>query len=427
MKFAASKAVYGERMRIFFAAYCNIKDENPGAVPEVYRRALRIALEMVSRGHEVWMFCLGRQGYQDDLTCEAEGCIHFLDFPLRLYPSPRAELRSRCFRMALRRMQPDLMVVGEAPLDGTLLEFTIAAVKLGIRMVLLDHVCALRKARAFIAVHGSMFDGIVLNGPSSLHMRHPPKYYCPAPPYIEGSPAEAEILLNQCGIRPKHWITVLAYEKKVQQFAATLLPSLAAHDIAAVFLAPAPKECRKLLAATTQFTERTIVLPPSNDNLRFGLLQRSGLVIGKCDFTQMSEALALGAPFLGITYEGCFRVRYLPPWMRRFVYAADVAQSDRETLDAAVHLMLTPHKEMLGVHDGRFGAAAMVADFLERLPAARQKSSTAKSLQRYLWKCELSGFLEELFAKPMPQFRRSAGTRAVQRTPGTPIQIRNRK
>jgi hypothetical protein len=406
-------------MRIFFVARCGISNENP--VPETYRRALRIALEMAFRGHETWMFGQGRHDYQDEFTGEAEGCIRFLDFPPRLYLSPHAEQR-RCFRMALAKLRPDLMILSEAPLDGAPLEFTICAVKLGIRMVVLDHVCALWRARAFIAVHGSMFEGIVLAGPSSLHPRRPPKYYCAAPPYVEGSGQEAEAILNQTGIRPRYWISVLAYEKNIQQLATDLLPRLVAHDCAAVFLTPAPKECGELLRTLApQFAQRTIALPPS-DNLRFGLLQRSSLVIGSCEFSQLSEALALGAPFLGLMYRGCFKVKYLPRGMRRFVHATDSAHADSETLDTAVRLMLTPRVEMLGIHDGRFGATAMIADFLERLPATRQKAHTNWRLQRYLLKCELGGFLEEVFAPSMPPPDISQASSTVQKAAGMSVQ-----
>ncbi len=278
-----------------------------------------------------------------------------------------------------------------------MLESTISAVELGIPLAMLDNACSPWRARILVAVHASIFDGIILNGPSSLHPRRPPKYYCAASPYIDGSPEEAEALLNQSGIRPKRWITVLAYEKNIQQLAVGLLPSLAGHDCASVFVTPSPRDCGKLLSALApQFAERIIVLPPPSDNLLFGLLKFSSLVIGRCDFTQMSEALALGAPFLGVTNHGCFPVRFPPRRMRRFIHLTGNSECDKATAEATLRLMLTPRNDVLGIHDGRFGAAT-AADFLECLPAAHRITTPSWRIKEYSLKRMLNSIPERIF------------------------------
>jgi len=67
-------------VRILFVAYCMINNENGDSLIGVYKRSLRIAMEMVRRGHEVWMFCTGRQDYRDELTTQAQGESIFSTF-----------------------------------------------------------------------------------------------------------------------------------------------------------------------------------------------------------------------------------------------------------------------------------------------------------------------------------------------------------
>ncbi|MGB2604881.1 MAG: hypothetical protein WBC78_14885 [Candidatus Sulfotelmatobacter sp.] len=360
-------------MRILFAAYCVVNNENGDSLIGVYKRALRIGLEMVRRGHEVWMVCPGRERYHDDLSHEAESCIQFLDVPLDVLFCRSNKVKQGYYRMAFQKLRLDLVVVGEAPLAGNLLDSALCGLSLGIRLVVLDNAFSPWLSRISVLLHGSMFDGIVLTGPSYLQMHRPPKYYCGVPPYIEGSAAEAEALLDQSCFRPQRLITVLGYEKKAQGVATALLPTLVQHGCAAVFLTPDPQEARERVASLPQSVAKSIlVLPPPSENLLFGLLQRSSLVIGKCGFMQISECLSLGTPFLGINYRGCFPLRLLPKRVRRFVHATDTIEIDRATVDAAVRLVQIPREEIRGNQNDKFGARAMVADFLEGLPAARR-------------------------------------------------------
>jgi hypothetical protein len=371
-------------MRVMFAAYCMINNENGDSLIGVYKRALRTGMEMVRRGHEVWMFCPGRELYRDELARAAEASIHFLDIPLKALFCRSDAVKRRYYEMVFRRLRLDLVVVGEAPLDGTLLDTTICAMSLGIRLVVLDNAYSPWMARTFVRLNGRMFDGIVLTGPSSLHMRQPPEYYCAAPPYIEGSSAEAQALLQQSGLLPTRLVTVLGYEKKAEQLAVALFPKLMEHGCAAVFLSPDPQEsCKRMAALPPHVAQRILVLPSPSENLLFGLLQLSSLVIGKCGFMQVSECLALGTPFLAITYRGCFSLKLLPSPVRRFVHATDAAQIVESNMEAAVRLIHTSRDEIRSIHDGSFGARSMVADFLERLPPGRRKGTVTHILRRH--------------------------------------------
>jgi len=303
----------------------------------------------------------------------------------------------RYYRRVFRRLPFAMVVVGESPLAGTLRESTICALTLGIRVVLLDNAYAPWLTQAFVILQGWLFDGIVLTGPSSLQMRNPPEYYCGAPPYIEGTSPEAGALLDESGLRQARLITVLGYEQKAERLAIALLPRLVDHNFAAIFLTLKPEETRERLASLPPtVAAKTLVLRPPSENLLFGLFQLSSLVIGKCGYMQVSECLALRTPFLAITYRGCFPVWFLPARVRRFVHATSTTNVSKSTMDAAVRLLHASAGEMESIHDGRFGARTTVADFLERLPAARRSGMTPWTLPKYRLMCLLTTCAERM-------------------------------
>jgi UDP-N-acetylglucosamine:LPS N-acetylglucosamine transferase len=358
-------------MRVLFVAYCMIDNENGDSLIGVYKRALRIGLEMGRRGHEIYMFCTGRQGYQDDLTQQAQDRIRFIDFPFELQFSPSARLRRRFYRMAFRKLRLDMVVVGEAPLTGPLLEAAHCAVGLGIRVIVLDNAYNPGLSQDFVDCHGPMLDGIVLTGPSSFHSVHTPSYYCSVPPYIEGSEEEAATRIEQLQLGNKRLVTVLGYEQKAEQLAFALWPRLKEDGCGMIVLTRNPEQCReRVQSKPPSLVESLRILPPPNENLLFGLLKLSNLVIGKCGFMQVTESLAVRTPFLAIQYRGCFPVEYLPPEVARFVHATNTVVPDLRTIKAAIRFVHTSPQELNHIHNGEFGARSRVVDFLERLPRA---------------------------------------------------------
>jgi len=346
-----------------------VNNENGDSLIGVYKRSIRIGLEMVDRGHEVWMLCTGREQFHDELTKQAEARFHFADFPSKVIFSRSLELRRRYSRMVFRRLHPDIVVVGEAPLSGPMLEYTLCAVSLGIRVVALDNAYSPNCCETFVAHHGPMLDGMILTGLSSFQMQDPPNHYCPVAPYIQGSSAEAETTLKKCGCDGKKLVTVLGYERKAEQLAAALLPALAKRGCAVVFLAPKPKETEERLnSLRANVLTNTHVLPLPSEELLFGLLKMSSLVIGKCGFMQVSECLALRTPFLGIQYRGCFPLTFLSREARRFVVGTYRTDAQRKTVRAAMRLLHTSREDLSRLHDGSFGSRSAVVDFLERLP-----------------------------------------------------------
>ena len=375
-----------------------INNENGDSLIGVYKRALRIGMEMSKRGHEVWMFCTGRQDYHDDLTAQAEGRIRFLDFPAKLLFSRSEALKRRFYRMTFHRLKLDLVVAGEAPLAGTILESTLSAVSLGIPVCVLDNAYCPELAKVFVDFHGPMVDGLILTGPSSFQMKDPPRFYCSAPPYIQGTPDEAVELLKQLGLDRGRLITILGYEKKAEQLALALLPELPG-DCQVVVLSPNPSQSKLNVAALPQsIQERIRVLPPPGENLLFGLLQASKLVIGKCGFMQVSECLALGTPFIGIEYRGCMHPEVLDREAAKFVHATSSVVPDQATKDAAMRFLGLSRERLSHLHDRRFGAVAVVADFLEQLPK-RPRIETGEESSRMGYSRDL---LEQALAARHP-------------------------
>ena len=365
-------------MRLLFAAYCFVSREKGNSLIGVYKRCLRVGLEMAQRGHEVWVFCPNRRQYSDALTEEAENRLHFLDLSSGLAATFSPQARRAWCRMMFRRLQVDMVVAGEVPLAGVMLEPVVWAASSGIRVVVLDNAYAPSLAQQFTEVQGPMFDGVVLTGPSSFQRKDPPPHYCGVPPYLEGDEQEAAAFLNRANPGGHPIITVLAYDSKAEQLAASLLPRLAHHSglrkaPRAIFLAPDPEGCRRRLEEQGCLPFTVGVLPPPGDNLLFGLLQQSRLAIGKCGFMQITEGLAARTPFLGVHYRGCFPIALIPAAARRFVHAvyprgSPDEESEAATLEAAVRLLRTPKQRLRRIHDGTTGAVRRVADFLEELP-----------------------------------------------------------
>ena len=95
-------------MRIVFFTYC-FGDSSGHAQIGVYKRGLRVALELHARGHEVLFDCTGRTTYHDELTALAEERIEFVDLRLDLVQADGFEPSRLRARQALADCRPDLL------------------------------------------------------------------------------------------------------------------------------------------------------------------------------------------------------------------------------------------------------------------------------------------------------------------------------
>ena len=125
-------------MNFLFLAYCF---GSPGgdSLIGVYKRALRIGLVLVERGHDVAILCPGRHVYRDELVQRAESACKFVDFPLEVLFEQDVSRRRSHYRAILEELQIDVVVAGEAPIAGTLLDGTVTAVESRVPVVVVDN------------------------------------------------------------------------------------------------------------------------------------------------------------------------------------------------------------------------------------------------------------------------------------------------
>ena len=359
-------------MRVLIVTYC-FGTAGGQVLIGVYKRGLRVGLELCDRGHDVFFFCSGRENFHDEMTATAEQRMTFVEWPVE-EDTPNDAAASR--RLALERLgdiRPDVIVIGEAPLAGALLAFTLYAAELGIPAVCLDNVYGPELANLFCDIHGPIFDGIVLTGPSSFYTAEPPPFLLQVPPYIEPSAEAARQLLRaELGLRADRVITVLAYDRNVEALGASIFAQLAAEDaeLEAVFISHRIEECQQRLdTLPANARQRASVVKPLPDPLHFGVLQQSRLTVGKCAFMQVTECLSLHTPIIGFYFEGDFSLRYIPDVCRRFAFASSQAEADQETLDVARRFLSMAPAEMASVHDGALEATKSAAAFIERVPS----------------------------------------------------------
>jgi hypothetical protein len=356
-------------VKFLFITYC-FGPQKGQALIGVYKRGLRIALELCERGHEVVFFCTGRENFHDELTARAEQQLEFVDLPCFNDPIFEiAEANRQLYLKNIAEINPDIVVIGEVPLVNTLLESTQCAVELGIPVILLDNAFQPVLEAMFCWVHGPMMDGLILTGPSSFHQSHPPAYLCQVPPYIEAEPQAARSLLTgELGLRGDSLITIMAYDLNVERLGMTLMGRLGASAPEAVFLSRDVEGCEQRLSQLPiQVREKIRVLGPQPERLLFGLLQLSRFAVGKCAFMQVTECLSLRTPIIGFYFKGDFSLNYIPHRCRAFAHATSNLEADGSTVAAARRFLKMDKDKIAALHNGEFGAASKAADFLESL------------------------------------------------------------
>ena len=113
-------------MRYLFVTYCFGSHQGQTLIG-VYKRGLRVAMELARLGHEISFFCTGREGYSDELTQEAQQTLTFVDIPFVVASFDEVQENRRRFLETIEAIAPDVVVIGEAPLAGSMLESTLCA------------------------------------------------------------------------------------------------------------------------------------------------------------------------------------------------------------------------------------------------------------------------------------------------------------
>jgi hypothetical protein len=355
-------------MKFLFAAYCMMNNGSGDSLIGVYKRCLRIGLELHARGHQVAVICPGRHGLRDDTVAAAEQCIQFIDPPLRTYFHSSAIYKRRCLRRVIRDFAPDVVAIGEVPMRGILLDVAVASCELRIPIVILDNACQPLLATKFVKDHGAIADGIALMGPSSLQMKNPPPYYCGIAPFIKLPDEAATRTLNKAWPRSNSVITVLGYERKAEELAISLLGAMPYLPCHVMLISPdilATRTRLERLPVRVQNKIQVMSLP--DEALLFETIRRSRLVIGKLGFMQMIESICLGTPFLGLYYRGCFPLWGVPPRMLRVVGQTFSTKATLPVCLRFLRLLYTGQRFIGEVSGSVFSGQSKACDFLEHM------------------------------------------------------------
>jgi hypothetical protein len=398
-------------MRYLFIAYCMAASQGQVQIG-AYKRGLRVALELESRGHEVSFFCTGRHNYHDPVTDLAERKLHFVEFPFLPAIGEGARHNRLSFLRELRALSPDAVLISDAPMAGTLLETTLCAVELEIPTVCLDNAYEASLVDAFCWRHGSLFDGMILSGPSALHGPSSYPALIQVPPFIEPALPEAQAFVRDTlGLTGQRLIVVLAYDQKVQRLGLSLLERLDRPEVEVLFVGPADEALNARLAEMpAALSSRARVIATPEDGLLFGLFQLARCAVTKCGYMQVTECLSLHTPVVGVYYPGYYSFEHLPRALRQFTHAAIQPEADESTLAAARRFLEMDPDELNAVHTGRWGAAASAASFVENLPRSPRAGTQAETARLGWTASRLSAALRRLEPGGQPEilFVRSA-------------------
>jgi hypothetical protein len=388
-------------VRFLFVTYCFGSHQGQTLIG-VYKRGLRVAMELDRLGHEIYFSCTGREGYEDELTQAAEKTLTFVDIPFVVASFDEVEENRRHFLGTMKEISPDIVVIGEAPLAGSMLESTLCAFELRVPLVFLDNAYNPLFVENFLRMFGPMADGIVLTGPSSHHMLEPPAHLCQVPPFVRSDLRSARrILRTELGLRGDRLVTVLAYDQKVERLAFSLARELKDVDTEFLFCARDPDGCAERLASLPQRLRRRIrVTPQPADSVLFGFLEVSRLAIVKYGFMQVSECLAMRTPVVAVFHEGPKWLDALPEVSRRLAFVTDKSEADAVVVEAALKLLRASPDELAATHDGRFDAVPRAALFLEQLPTTPRVGTEAESIALGFTRPRLRKALAAKFAAP---------------------------
>jgi hypothetical protein len=348
----------------------------------VYKRCLRIGLELHRRGHDVAIICPGAGEYRDETVTAARGCIQFIELPLRAYFHSSARYKRRCVRRGVRAFAPDVVVLGEVPMRGILLDVAVSAVELRIPTVILDNATRPWLAEKFLKDHGAIADGIALMGPSSFQMKEPPEHYCGIPPFIKRASEGVVRKLDDWWPRSGRVITVLGYERKAEELAMALMRALPFVPCRVVVISGNVAATQARLETLPKRVQaKFVVTALSEEESLFEAMRRSSLVMGKMGFMQISESICLQVPFLGIYYRGCCPVWALPMPTLRFVGQTSSTKATPSVCLRLLRLLYTGKRVMQPVHSASFDGLTTVCEFLEKTAGRTRGGVTEDSAE----------------------------------------------
>jgi hypothetical protein len=371
----AGAAAPGTPLTVMMFGYCfNVEGEQ--RLIGVYKRLVRVGMELVRRGHVVHLNVSGGRNYSDpliELARRSPG-FSFVDLALRLDRPDDAEWNLAVHRDAIMQVRPDVVLVGDVPLAGAILQASIATTQCGVPMVVAENLYAAKTVADRLLGQGSYADGLLLVGPSSHEMRPVPPVVYYAPPFAP-APEEMDAVAIDELLEHEPEIVVLGYDPSVAQLGLQLARALGpAHQPVVVITADA-EGVRSFAESISLPPSAVTTLPPVTENQLFALLRAARLAVVKAGFMQMSECLALGTPVVALRYSD-FEVGWLPTRSQRLVVSARDTTPTWAVVNGARRLLGSPH-DAGEVHEGPLDGTSAAADCVEQVAAGGLRSTTA--------------------------------------------------
>jgi hypothetical protein len=366
-------------LRVLMFGYCFFRKGMEPAIG-VYKRLVRVGMELVARGHRVDMHIVHL--FDDDLYTDPlieraskAASFSFLDLPIKdIRRSPEtADWNFHCYTGCIADVRPDVIVVGEVPLLGDLLAQALAAVHSRAPVVVIDNTYCSLSVSFMAAQHGPLADALVLVGPSAHELQPAPPFVHYAPPFapspdrlarpsVEGLAADGPTM------------TVLGYDPAVRELGLQLALELGVDCGQVVVVGPDPDAATRH-AASLGLSGKVVPLAPPSEELLFSLLHHSRLAVVKGGFMQVTECLSLGTPVVAYRYGGSFSLGLIPEVSRRYVVGAKGTTASPELVAAARALLAGGMEDR--VHDGPMDGVGAAADAVESAARAGVRSAVA--------------------------------------------------
>jgi hypothetical protein len=239
---------------------------------------------------------------------ESEATFASVRDQVTVHEVPEADV-GRAAEGILCRVEPRAVILGEAPVRGSMRVAHRAALRLGIWQIGIENTFDRRfapyLAREWPSIDRWLLVGLLENGfPERLSTQ------CTAVPPLVRFPADF-------GSLKRDRIAVIGYDRESLLTGLSLLDLLPGGQPADVFVSPEGLE----ILGEPRDGMRVLVLP--DDAAIYDSLSRARLVVGKAGYNQIVESLQLGAPILCRARGGGVPREWVAGYMEPFVRIVD--------------------------------------------------------------------------------------------------------
>lgn len=310
------------RPKIVFVTYYRLV---PTGQIGIFKRCLRLMSRLLDR-FEIHQVNFGPLPKQDPLFASVEPHVTF-------HTVDNAPVLGQKLEEVFSELDPVAIVIGEAPMRGSMRTSSLVARRLGIWQIALDNfygeLCYSELPERWPQIDRWLLLGLTSDGaPNERH-----EHLLVTPPLVQFPET------NGAG---RDRITVIGYDQETLINACRLLRRLPSDLPVDFFIAP---QWQATLVEQGLDLEaphrRVLVLPP--DHEIYSSMRRSRFLFGKAGFQQVVEGIALGAPIVCQACGGGLAdylvATYLKPYVR---FVESDAEFGRLLLDLAGWLLEPP-------------------------------------------------------------------------------------